>query len=72
MIDAKKQEDILQFILSNGKIVDVGYYPSQSPDGKYVCLLVTKPTPEAWDNPELKYIATSYEDAIAWAESFRE
>lgn len=56
-------EDLLQVVYDDDVILDVGWYPDSSPDGRCYVAVITNSN---WGSPRFERSSTDYQEVIEW------
>lgn len=59
-------EDVFQYQVRSGRIIDVGWYPSADRSGTFKCVVIAEASPEAWDAPLQEFQTRSTAEVRSW------
>lgn len=59
-------EDIWQFKLPDGSLLDIGWYPDSDPNGAFTCFHISKEDPEAWGKPLSEIRTRILSEVFTW------
>lgn len=59
-------EDIFHYVLADGTILDVGWYPDGDPAGHFRCRLVARDEVEAWAAPLDVFTSPDFGAVLHW------